>query len=63
VDGVNTDVWIGPKTINGENVYFEWHFLADGWIRTDQAGDNDQVTPILLVVHFIPSTPVSIYIK
>ena len=60
VDGVLVDVWIGPKILNGENVYFEWHFLADGWIRIDQGSDNAQITPILLVVHYIPSSPVSI---
>lgn len=57
VDGVNTDVWIGERMYDGRNVSFEWCFLADGWTRSDQIGDNAAITPILLTIYFTSNDP------
>ncbi|CAF0782421.1 unnamed protein product [Brachionus calyciflorus] len=34
-DGINTDVWIGRKTINGLESILEWYFMAESWNKTD----------------------------
>ncbi len=38
----------------GEEVSFEWCFLADGWNRPDELYDNVAATPILLTIYFGP---------
>ena len=48
VDGVNTDVWSGRKSINnGITVLQEWYFLSTEWKNEDSV-DQKYKTPIFL---------------
>lgn len=63
-DGVNTDVYIGLKTISagGKNLTakYEWHFMSNGWNRTDV---NTQFqTPMYLKVYLDAVIPNTTYV-
>lgn len=56
-NGINTEVWIGPKKLN-ENVtaYYEWHFLAPDWNDTDLINQRYQI-PISLEIFATVNLP------
>ncbi|CAF0782404.1 unnamed protein product [Brachionus calyciflorus] len=57
VRGINTDVWIAPRSAGKLNGTWEWHFMADGWIvqETSAVKANE---PVLLIFNVNIPTPI-----
>ena len=50
-DGVNNDVWIGKRLLNGLNATLEWYFMSETWNRTDDFFSEEKISiPIFVKI-------------